>query len=287
MECEKIGDLFAQLHDEELHGETANAAREHLRNCPCCREDFKWYGITVQALTGLDRVQPPPGFLDQLHSNLHTSSPSHSLVDSLRNFFSYFPHLPLPVGATALTFVVAVAWAVYSYPPGGGATPWVPGSPTAVMQPGPAVEKRSINEATTMVKAYDPGRVPADAASATRGVAGIPKGLNSSPLILPASNPIGTDNLTVESPSINMAVESLKKVLPNLQGQVVEEQSRDGVGETTLAVRIPPQAWPHLTTELINHGAVAVGNSRDGEDAATAGRESRSVLIRIRIVAPR
>jgi hypothetical protein len=282
MECEKIGDLFAELHDEELHGETAKTAREHLRNCPYCREDFKWYGITVQALTGLERVQPPPGFLNQLHSTIHTNPPSYSLLHSLKSFFSFFPHLPLPVGATALTFVVAVAWAVYSYTP--GVMPWVPGNQTVGIQPGSTAEKARVNEASAMVKAYDPTRVPLDGRHVPSG-AGIPKSFNSSPMILPAAtNSIGTDNLTVESPSINLAVESLKKVLPDLKGQVVEEQSRDGVGETTLAVVIPPQAWPHLTAELINHGAVAVGNSQSGETAASADRESRSVLIRIRIV---
>jgi len=69
---------------------------------------------------------------------------------------------------------------------------------------------------------------------------------------------IGTDMLTVESPSIDQAVESLKKILPDIQGKVLDEQNRQ-IGGTVLTVVIPPQAYGDLTTELVHHGSVAVG----------------------------
>ena len=69
----------------------------------------------------------------------------------------------------------------------------------------------------------------------------------------------GADNLTVESPSIDQAVESLKRILPNIQGRLVDENNRGPVGEVVLGVMIPSDAYGNVTTELINHGAVASG----------------------------
>ncbi len=51
-----------------------------------------------------------------------------------------------------------------------------------------------------------------------------------------------------------------------------------------LAVSIPPQSWPNLTTELINHGAVAVASSAEQTVPQPAAQENHNVLIRIRIV---
>jgi hypothetical protein len=86
------------------------------------------------------------------------------------------------------------------------------------------------------------------------------------PAALPAK--IGTDMLTVESPSIDQAVESLKKILPGIQGKILEEQNRQ-VGGTTLTVVIPYQAYGHLTTELVHHGAVAVGPMNESTSSVT------------------
>jgi hypothetical protein len=296
MDCEKIGDVFRDLHDQQIDGDMGDSAREHLRNCPCCREDFKWYGITVHALNRLDRAHPPDDFLDQLHSRIHATSSPSSLFDSFRNFFSSFPQLPLPVGVTALTCVVAVAWAVYSYTPA-GVLPPVPSKETPRIAAGTLAGRSPVAERRGLVPGDARGEAGQMLAKASQippattqgfpshpGIA-IPKSLNSSGTILPAGSVIiGSDNLTVESPSMNLAVESLKRALPQIQGRLVEEKTRDGLGETTLAVMIPPQAWPNLTTELINHGAVAVGAKADQETPVSMEKDGRNVLIRIRIV---
>jgi hypothetical protein len=296
-ECEQIGDLLSELHDQELESEIEKAAREHLHNCSCCREEFKWYGITVQALTHLERVQPPNDFLQQLHVRLHACSPSYSFLHSFRNLLSTLPQLPVPVGATALALVVAVAWAVYSYAPpvtlptGGmksiaylptGAAENVDVTQGGVWQTTPNTRPDRIMARTQ--ESAPLGRADGRSFMASRSPA-TAKSLTPTPFSVPFNiKTVGSDNLTVESPSINLTVESLKRALPNLHGRLVEEQSRDGMRETVLAVSIPPQSWPHLTTELISHGAVAVASDATHTLPEAEARENRNVLIRIRIV---
>jgi len=85
-----------------------------------------------------------------------------------------------------------------------------------------------------------------------------------------AQDRIGTDMLTVESPSIDRAVESLKRILPDIQGKVLDEQNRQ-IGGTLLTVVIPSQAYGNLTTELVNHGTVAVGPKSDNRSSTVDG----------------
>lgn len=295
MDCERIGDLFGELHDQQIDGDMEQSAREHLRNCPCCREEFKWYGITVHALTQLERAKPPENFLEHLRTNLYTTPPPSSVFDAFRNFFSSFPQLPLPVGVTALTCVVAVAWAVYIYTPV-GVLPLEPSQGIARTEPRTLAARPPVTERQGLAPGDargEAGRVLAKSDQIPPAAQGfVPyqgtatsKGLNSSRMILPAGSAIiGSDNLTVESPSMNLAVESLKRALPQIQGRLVEEKIGDGVAETVLAVMIPPQSWPNLTTELINHGAVAVGSNADQSGTASVEKDGRNVLIRIRIV---
>lgn len=294
-ECEQIGDLFGELHDQDLESEIEKAAREHLRNCSGCREEFKWYGITVQALTQLERVNPPEHFLDQLNVRLQTCSPTYSFRDSFRNLFSAFPQFPVPVGVTCLTLVMAVAWGVYSYNPPvsvpTGASQTLAYAPVGSTESTDAAGRGAIqaNGATrkTLMAGIAKGVTPGDG---THPAYPIPNASLTNPFTpplsaLPAStNTIGSDNLTVESPSINMTVASLKKVLPNLHGTLVEEKTPDGKRETVLAVKIPPQSWPYLTTELINHGAVEVAGTEEQALPQADVPDNAKVLIRIRIV---
>ncbi len=67
-ECERISGLFGELHEEQVDSETETVVWKHLHSCPGCKEDFKWYGMTVRALTNLDRVAPPREFIAQLNS---------------------------------------------------------------------------------------------------------------------------------------------------------------------------------------------------------------------------
>jgi hypothetical protein len=99
---------------------------------------------------------------------------------------------------------------------------------------------------------------------------------------------IGADNLTVESPSIDNAMQSLEKILPNIQGRIqgrlVDEKGRGKPGDVVLAVLIPSASYGHLTTELIKHGAVAVGVGAEDGHLAPSPKEGNNVLLYIRFV---
>ena len=114
--CKRTSDLFGALHDEQLDGEIGESIRRHLSICSECREDFKWYGFTVHALTSLERVSPPADFMVQVRARLDGVQPALSL-DSFRNIFSLFPNLPLPVGVTALALIAVIGLSLYSYGP--------------------------------------------------------------------------------------------------------------------------------------------------------------------------
>ena len=98
---------------------------------------------------------------------------------------------------------------------------------------------------------------------------------------------IGADNLTVESRSIDQAVESLKKMLPNIEGKLVVERTRGGIGEKVLRVMIPSRAYADLTTELINHGAVESGAGADINPPIISKKSRDKVLLYIRFTQPR
>lgn len=134
--CERIVDLFQELHDTRLGEESDGSAREHLMHCPVCREEFKWYGLTVQALANLERVTPPAHFTAQLRAKLYSAETSHSFFDSFKQMFTSFPYLPLPVGVTALAFVAAVAFVMYEHTPVNMMRPDGPPTPVRVASSG-------------------------------------------------------------------------------------------------------------------------------------------------------
>jgi hypothetical protein len=298
-ECERISGLFGELHEEQVDTEIETVVWKHLHGCLGCREDFKWYGVTVRALTNLERVDPPREFLTQLNTRLY-AAPSSSFFDFFRNIFSSAPYvLPLPVGVSALALIAVTGLVLYNY------------SDTDVIQS--LVSYQSL---------YDPGTRPKDgariAAKAPGGggpqmqVSSVMPASETSPAprlpLLSKSTPsslasnietvsrgfptiadrIGADNLTVESPSIDQAVESLKRILPNIQGKLVNENSHGHVGEVVVGVMIPSDAYGNLTTELINHGAVAAGMKEAGDNSpAPVKKEGNNVLLYIRFVRTR
>jgi hypothetical protein len=99
---------------------------------------------------------------------------------------------------------------------------------------------------------------------------------------------IGADNLTVESASIQTAVDSVKKWLPGWSGRVIEDKPFDNrQNEFTLGVVIPSRNYGRLASELVNYGAVesgagpGIGQPRHSED------DHESVVIYIRFMPPR
>jgi hypothetical protein len=258
-DCKRMSDLFGALHDEQLEGETAEGVRRHLSSCAECKEEFKWYGFTIQALAGLEEVSPPKDFLAQFHARCEATR-SLPFLDSFRNIFSLIPPFPLPVGVTALAVMAVIGLGLYNYDSMYG------------LQSAASTYSGQKSEAAPAAKGIAPlmarsqeSSSPAAPFTSFNPLARIEQNPGF-PLAVPAR--IGTDMLTVESPSIDQAVASLKRILPEIRGKILEEQNRQ-VGGTTLTVVIPHQAYGDLTTELVHHGAVAVGPRKESNSSAT------------------
>jgi predicted anti-sigma-YlaC factor YlaD len=301
-ECKRISGLFCELHEEHVDGETETVVWKHLGSCPGCREDFKWYGITVRALTNLERVTPPRDFVAQLNARLHDTR-SHSFVEFFRNIFSAAPYVPLPVGVSALALVVVTGFVFYNYPttemipstassqsfyvPGTrpGSDPRIAAKGVGPVQP-QQMQVSTLMPASETTSSSPAGHLPLLSKSTPDSLGNnIETVSRNFPTI---ADRIGADNLTVESPSIDKAIESLKRILPNIQGRLVDEKNPGQVGEVVVGVMIPSDAYGNLTTELINHGAVAAGmNESEAKALSPAKKDGNNVLLYIRFVRTR
>lgn len=301
-ECDRINGLFGEFHDRHVDAGTEKLMRDHFLSCTSCREDFKWYGFTVQALARLEEIPPPQDFVAQLNKRLDAAGRSFftPFLVSLKSFFATSPYLPLPVGVATLAVIAVVGFVVYNHP----------GS--ELMHPGPSLQAYERPGAEAMPALGDAKAAkPSDAARSKSLYSGpispftmppsanihqqlaatsksLPSGVaaGTRPFFSVAER-IGGDNLTVESPSVDRAVESVKKILPNIEGRLVEEKSPGEVGDKILGILIPTGAFSNLTTELINHGAVAVGLGPQANAPAPSKSGTNNVMLYIHFVQSR
>lgn len=272
--CDQITAGFGDLHDGEIEGALGESMRRHLDDCVTCREDYKWYGITVQALNNLDTVTPPSDFLEKLQSRLDYESPYSRVRYFFKNLLSTAPYMPLPAGVTALTVIIAVGLLLYNQSPV-DSTSVVGLSGSNSLSTGLDMA-RNVN--TVRVASSNPTPLTAKSLN-------ISNDAYSENILLPTiAEKIGADNLTVESSSVDHAVESLKQILPNIQGMVVDEKQRTLIGEKIVTVLIPSDAYGNLTSELVNHGAVAVGLGSGAAASEPTKKDGNNVLLYIRFV---
>jgi hypothetical protein len=300
--CKRIGDLYLEVYDDGTDSETDKAFHDHMRHCPECREDFRWYGIAVESLTNLDGVAPPEDFLAQLSLRLDkvesSSSPhSSSIADFFRSIFSTAPSIPVPVGAAALVLIAAFGFLLYNdsftevMPSAGERVAQNPGTraSTAVSsaaRPSGAMQAKSMIAQGGTIGALSP-ELPAPPTGLSRYSMMSPQTQSSVPASFPTvADRIGAGNLTVESPSIETAVESLKRLLPNIRGRLVEERAGRGMHELMLRVMIPPNSYSDLTSELINHGAVEAGAGTKANPPRLSPDGGKNVLLYIRFLPP-
>ncbi len=282
-ECVRITDLFGKLHDDEADGEIGDLVRDHLYNCPGCREEYKWYSLTVQALGSLETASPPENFVAQLSSRIYSEPSSGSLGNFFRNIFTYSPYMPLPVGVASLFLIAVIGLVVYNSPfmPVGTA------AQVATQAPAPHTGILTVGKPGGIVATHSGPSIPVTTSPSLPNShprsANPERTVESRPQFPTIADLIGADNLTVESPSVDKALESLKQILPGIQGRLVEK--RDGnPGDVVLAVLIPSDSYGHLTTELIKHGAVAVGAGTQDNRLSPAQKDGNNVLLYIRFV---
>ena len=170
------------------------------------------------------------------------------------------PTAPVPVGAMSLAFVTVCAFLVYNYSP----------ELSQIGKSGLSLNGTSQNGAITA----EPASRPVD----HRMVASAPFSSQTAPFshaYVPYDGPgrssavswrfptvadeIGADNLTVESPQIDLALKTLKEILPDIQGKLVDEKFRNAFGEALVAVIIPSRDTAILlrlwsTMELLKLG---------------------------------
>lgn len=59
MDCERITEYFGLVYDGEADALVEKLVKDHLRSCSACREDYKWYGATIQGMANLEQIAPP------------------------------------------------------------------------------------------------------------------------------------------------------------------------------------------------------------------------------------
>lgn len=301
-ECDRIANCFGELLEGKLDPETEKSVRHHLNQCTCCREDFKWFGITVQSLAGLEKLTPPPNFVAQVNLRISSSPPSNSVLQFFRNVFSASPYMPLPVGVSALALIAALGLVFYNHVPSLNATTGLTSASHQVSHTegalssgvGVTVAQQQTNNrfsGNSLGRSFLPGPSPV-AGNQTPYAVSAPRhpsqSLETRNRVFPTrADVIGADNLTVESPSVQNAVNSLKKMLPGMEGRLLDETAREDMREIIIGILIPRSSYGRLTKELINHGAVQAGAGADISPPKRADTGKNNVVLYVRFVSQR
>jgi hypothetical protein len=267
-ECKQISELCTDLHEGNLDDSLSQSLYTHMDHCPDCRADFIWYGLTVQALTTVEQLSPPPNFLNELNQKLY--SERFSFFEYIKHILSSTPHLPLPVGVSALAAIVLVGIVVIKNDFMVDHNPFASNlSSTTVAKPAPIVvgtQSLPVSARTVSIKPYSPDLMPLQTPFMDRSTSRFPSVAE-----------VMNSDLTVQTAKAEDAIESLKKVLPGIKGAVLDNQG--GHGNTVLAVRIPQETYSRLTTELVKHGAVTIR-----EDQAPSNNSGGDMILYIRFV---
>ena len=238
-------------------------------------------------MANLEQIAPPNDFLRRVNERID-QNPSHfqSILSQIKNLLNSIPTAPVPVGAASLAFVTVMGFLVYNY------------APTEVSQFGTAGFTTKSSAQPSPVEVVSMPAQPQVVASAPFAPQAAPFshsfvpydgagrfGSSSVAWRFPTvADEIGADNLTVESPHIDLALKTLKDILPNIQGKLIDEQVQRGpLGETLVGVIIPSNRYGDLASALVNHGAVEVGaRSLESDSPAPARVDSRNVRLYIR-----
>lgn len=282
MDCERIADYFRAVYEGDSDAQTEKMVKDHLKSCAACREDFKWYRVTVHSLANLEQVAPPNDFLEQLNRRIDKNPPFFlSFISQIKNLLNSIPTAPVPVGAVSLAFVTLCAFFVYNY------------APPEISEMGKS-SSMSNNEARNISidpisRTIDRGAASAPFSSPatpfTHAYVPYDRAGHSSPVswnFPTVADEIGADNLTVESPQVDLALQTLKNILPDIQGKLVDEKFRNAIGETLVGIVIPSNRYGDLTSALVNHGAIEVGARSHGTAPGPTKVDSKNVRLYIR-----
>ncbi len=287
MDCENVSLLFGKIFDGDTDESQRKALEDHLKACQACNEEYKWYKLTMQALTNLQPVAPPHDFLEQLNARINpnkklkSKSKLNQIKSLIRNFFDSMPQVPVPVGVVSLALIAVVAFMAYNNVPVESGLAVAPAvvSKTVASAVDNNASVNKVSQGQVQPASVGP-RLPmlASNAPAATSVSTMPAW--KFPTI---ADEIGGDNLTVESPHIDLALESLRNVLPNLQGAIIDERIRNGFGEVMVGVVIPSNKYADLASALINFGSVEAGSLQiEGKALVPSRTDSDKLRLYIR-----
>ncbi len=301
-ECERVSDLFGEFHERRLDKQTETSVTRHLDGCPYCKNDYEWYGFTVQTLMSLEKVHPPECLLQQIKTKLHETNQTESVLHFFKHLFTASPYMPLPVGVGALILIVFVGVVIYDRSPHevfseGAQTVARSENPT----PAAPLPSHSLSTPWHQARSTTPWRAEGALAKGFLGDhqqsgGHLQQFAMSSPRVLepdrmkggiiqaPFAQKKEPDNITVQSKSIPVAVDSLKRILPSLQGNLLEEKTEDRIGEIILGVAIPSNAYPKLTSELVNLGALTGEFNPTAPPAVRTSPDGKKVVLYIRFI---
>jgi|GEM_PF-1886095 len=102
MECSRVSSLLSRYIDGDLTPESRRMVDEHLSGCERCSADLDEMAGAVRALSSLERVAAPQGFLGRVHERLEEPSRARRF---LRSLFSP-ARIKLPLEAAGLGIAI-------------------------------------------------------------------------------------------------------------------------------------------------------------------------------------
>jgi hypothetical protein len=298
-ECDQISGMFLELHEENVDSETRSRCYDHMNECRCCREEFRWYSTAVKALAGLERVSPPRDFMVQLDRRLDAVS-SRSWLNFLKYLTVTAPRMPLPAGVAALLCIVLIGYALYRQPPVEVAhqAGTLISTPVATAKAAAKPSAPVTGRATIAAVSGDGALATASYPSLSNPSTNLPRlplttpesgfsGAKSAQNLMPTvADRLGADNLTVVSARPEEAQELLKRILPGLHGTVVREELQPNAREGLIRIIIPPDAYGSLTRALVDHGDIESGAGVGVDPPKPVQEQGNGILLHVRFVRP-
>src|SRR5438477_2081613 len=70
MTCERVKDLFSELHEGTLDAGLRQSAEHHLYECPACEHEFKTFSRAYDSIGPWSEVAPPADLSEKISQRL-------------------------------------------------------------------------------------------------------------------------------------------------------------------------------------------------------------------------
>jgi hypothetical protein len=105
MHCDKVQELFSELHEETLAAGLRQAVQSHLDDCYECRADYEGFVSLFGALGSLPKVDPPATLTEEVSRRL-----DHAIWEAKQKSKPGLGWLRLSIGGIAAAVVIGVAY---------------------------------------------------------------------------------------------------------------------------------------------------------------------------------